>query len=294
MDPRRLELLLDLSRLGSMTDVAHARGVSTSTVSQQLGVLSREAGCELVEPDGRRVRLTPAGRRLADHAVTILAAIEAAREDLDPLATPSGSPRVAAYATAVRAVLLPALRTVAGTHPSVRLQIREHEPDEALALLEEDDVDLALVYDYNLAPRAFAASTAVVPLDSAAWGLGVPEHAVTSPATSVEVVGARRDRDWIVNSRNTADEDVLRILSSMAGFQPEVTHRADSLDLVQEMIRDGLGVGLLPMNQPTLPGVALLALDDPPVQLRSYAATRLGRAQWAPLALLLRVITGPG
>ena len=70
MDPRRLELLLELSRLGSMRAVAETMHVTTSTVSQQLAVLAREAGTPLIEPAGRRVRLTPAGRRLADHAVT--------------------------------------------------------------------------------------------------------------------------------------------------------------------------------------------------------------------------------
>ena len=84
--------------------------VTTSTVSQQLAVLAREAGTALVEPDGRRVRLTPAGRRLADHAVTILAALEAARADLDPSATAGGTLRVAAFATAVRRSLLPVVR----------------------------------------------------------------------------------------------------------------------------------------------------------------------------------------
>ena len=81
MDPRRLELLLELSRLGSMRAVAETMHVTTSTVSQQIAVLAREAGTPLIEPAGRRVRLTPAGRRLADHAVTILAALEAAREE---------------------------------------------------------------------------------------------------------------------------------------------------------------------------------------------------------------------
>ena len=79
MEPRRLELLLELSRLGSMREVGEAMQVTTSTVSQQIAALAREAGTPLTEPDGRRVRLTPAGRRLAGHAVTILAAIEAAR-----------------------------------------------------------------------------------------------------------------------------------------------------------------------------------------------------------------------
>ena len=60
------------------------------------------------------MRLTPAGRRLAGHAVTILAAIEAARRDLDPAAPPAGTVRVAAFASAFRQVLLPVARILAG------------------------------------------------------------------------------------------------------------------------------------------------------------------------------------
>ena len=114
VDPYRLELLLELSRLGSMREVGEAMHVTTSTVSQQIAALAREAGTPLVEPDGRRVRLTPAGRRLAGHAVTILAAVEAARRDLDPEAPPAGTVRVAAYASAFRQVLLPVVGMLAG------------------------------------------------------------------------------------------------------------------------------------------------------------------------------------
>src|SRR6185312_12262693 len=88
MDTRRLALLLALSRLGSMRKVAEAYSLTTSTVSQQIAALATETGEQLIEPDGRRVRLTPAGRRLADHAVTILAAVDAARLDLNPEAEP--------------------------------------------------------------------------------------------------------------------------------------------------------------------------------------------------------------
>jgi DNA-binding transcriptional LysR family regulator len=138
VDPRRLELLLELSRLGSMRDVSEAMHVTTSTVSQQIATLAREAGTPLTEPDGRRVRLTPAGRRLADHAVTILAAIEAARRDLDPAAAPAGTVRVAAFASAVRQILLPVTRTLTDRHPDVRLHILEHEPAEALQRLVQE------------------------------------------------------------------------------------------------------------------------------------------------------------
>jgi DNA-binding transcriptional LysR family regulator len=53
-----LRLLLELSRLGSMRAVADQLGVTTSTVSQQIAALAAEAGTALVEPVGRRVRLT--------------------------------------------------------------------------------------------------------------------------------------------------------------------------------------------------------------------------------------------
>src|ERR1700761_325148 len=128
VDPRRLELLLELSRLGSMREVGETMHVTTSTVSQQIAALAREAGTPLTEPDGRRVRLTPAGRRLADHAVTILAALEAARVDLDPSAAPAGTVRVASFATAVRQLLLPVARLLAAQHPAVHVHIHEHEP----------------------------------------------------------------------------------------------------------------------------------------------------------------------
>src|SRR6201989_3028785 len=95
-----------------MREVGEERHVTTSTVSQQLAVLAREAGTALVEPDGRRVRLTPAGQRLAAHAVTILAAIEAAHVDLDPTAEPAGAVRVAAFASATRDALLPVARVL--------------------------------------------------------------------------------------------------------------------------------------------------------------------------------------
>ena len=46
-----------------------------------------------------------------------------------------------------------------------------------------------------------------------------------------------------MNSRNTADEEVVHTLASMAGFAPTIAHRVDSLELVQDLIRAGLASG---------------------------------------------------
>src|SRR4051812_49577648 len=117
METRRLTFLLALARLGSMRAVAEELGYTTSTVSQQLGVLAGEVGATLLEREGRRVRLTPAGRRLADHAVTILAAVEAARLDLDPSAEPAGVVKGGGVAPPNPTSPLPRLARLAQAHP---------------------------------------------------------------------------------------------------------------------------------------------------------------------------------
>src|SRR5918992_2137080 len=288
METRRLELLVALARLGSMREVADEVGVTTSTVSQQIAALAREMETDLLEPVGRRVRLTPAGRRLAAHGRTILAAVDAARADLDAGAEPAGTVRVAGFATAIRRSLLPLLASLNGT--PVRMMIAEHEPAEALDLLAEDAIDLALVYDYALAPRTIDDRFEVTPLWTARWGLGVPAECDVEDLPAVATVELHRDHDWIVNSRNDADERVVAALAAHAGFTPRIVHRADSLDLVQDLIAAGLGlgVGLLPEATPMRAGVQLLPLREPEVLLRAFAVVGRGRAAWAPLALILR------
>jgi DNA-binding transcriptional LysR family regulator len=281
MDLRRLRLLLELSRLGSMHDVAAELRTTTSTVSQGIATLAREVGTPLVQPDGRRVRLTPAGRRLADHAVTILAAVDAARLDLDPHAEPAGVLRVAGFATAVRRSLLPAIDDLADTHPGIEVRVHEHEPLEAFDLLARDAVDLALVYDYDLAPASWAVDHEVTALWQTEWGLGVPSREQRAPFSSYA------DRDWIVNSRHTADEEVLRTLASLAGFTPRVVHRIDSLELVDDLVVAGRGVALLPRGRTSRRGVKVVPLTDPRVRMRAYAVTRRGRRAWPPLQAVI-------
>jgi DNA-binding transcriptional LysR family regulator len=289
VDTRRLWLLDELSRLGSMRAVADSHGLTTSTVSQQIAALSNDVGAPLIEPEGRRVRLTPAGRRLADHAVTILAALDAARLDLDPDSEPAGTLRVGGFATGIRVSLLPILAELAVTHPGVEVVISEYEPVEAFGLLVDDKLDLALTYDYNLAPHSPSPVLETVALWSTPWGLGVPEGNGDGPAA----LAAFADRPWIVISRNTADEDAVRTLASLAGFAPRIAHQIDSLELVEDLIVGGYGVGFLPMGRPTSRGLTLLPLADPELTLTAYAATRRGRATWPPLRLVLDRLSPP-
>ena len=166
------------------------------------------------------------------------------------------------------------------------MRVHEHEPLEALDLLARDDVDLALTYDYDLAPALVAQR--------------LRRHAAVGDRVGTrgaDVANRRRrcatyaDRDWIVNSRHTADEEVLRTLASMAGFTPRVVHRIDALELVDDLIVAGHGIALLPRGPTSRRGVKVVPLTDPEVRLRAYAVTRRGRDRWPPLRAALERLT---
>ena len=114
-------------------------------------------------------------------------------------------------------------------------------------------------------------------------GLGVPADTPDGPTEIADYA----DRTWIVNSRNTADEDAVRTLASLAGFVPRIAHEIDSLELVEDLIIAGYGVGLLPIGRPTTAGVKVLPLSEPKAVLTAYAVTRRGRATWPPLRTVL-------
>jgi DNA-binding transcriptional LysR family regulator len=79
----------------------------------------------------------------------------------------------------------------------------------------------------------------------------------------------------------------VRTLAALAGFTPRIVNQVDSLDRVEDLILDGYGVGLLPVNRPTRDGVAILRLSEPSVILTAYAVTRRGRSNWPPLRAIL-------
>lgn len=291
MDLTRLRLLVELDRLGTMAAVAEATGYRTSAVSKHLSVLETEVGRKLLTPAGRRVRLTPAGHRLVEHGVDILAAVDAAEAELHGKTAPAGLLRIASFATGAETVVVSTLHSLAREYPQVRAHVYELEPDEALDQLFSGRIDLALVYDYRITPRAIPHGLTVRQLWEEpfllAFPTGDPAFA-TLPEREVDVEQLRAldEAEWIANSRGTDDDEAVRRLCALAGFTPRIAHRVDSLHLVQSLVGAGLGVGLVPRMavQPNRPGVALRTLRGAPSTRRALLVHRQGQGGWGPLA----------
>src|SRR5690349_21450836 len=154
LDLRRLRLLRELEERGTLGAVAAALDYSPSSVSQQLTVLEKEVGTPLLEKAGRGVRLTDAGRLLAQHARVLLAAAEAATTDLAALSGEvRGTVRAGGVQSATRHLLVPSLTRMTAEHPLVRMEVSELELEQALPGLRLGSVDLVISDEYDGHPR---------------------------------------------------------------------------------------------------------------------------------------------
>ncbi|WP_204357960.1 LysR family transcriptional regulator [Streptomyces sp. ICC1] len=165
LDVRRLRLLRELARRGTIAAVAEALSFSPSAVSQQLGVLEREAGLPLLERTGRRVRLTPAGQNLVRYAEEVLELLERADADLaEARSGLAGALRIGSFPTATRAIVPAALVALARRHPRLEPMVSETDPAAVAHALRAGDLDVALIHEYDFVPAPDEPGLAAEPL----------------------------------------------------------------------------------------------------------------------------------
>src|SRR4051794_2989414 len=123
----QLELVRELADRGSVTAVAAATSRTPSAVSQQLKAIQRHAGGPRVEPMGRGLRLTDAGRALAASAggvATALAEADAAWDDF--LGRTAGTVRLATFFSAGE-LFVPGLVERLADHPGLVLETYDED-----------------------------------------------------------------------------------------------------------------------------------------------------------------------
>jgi DNA-binding transcriptional LysR family regulator len=274
LDVRRLRVLAEVARHGSFTAAAEALSYTPSAVSQQIAALEREAGTVLVERGARGVALTEPGRLLAAEAEQILGRLAAAELELQALAgLRAGLLRLGWFATA-GATLMP--RTIAEfqrRHPEVELDLFEGDPDECVPRLRARELELALIYQFELEP-AVAADLERVHLLDDPLNVGLPADHRLARRRRVRLTDLAGER-WIQGVRSGATAEVLPRACRLAGFEPAVAFRTDDRIAVEGLVAAGVGVALIP--QLTLPTVR------PDITVRPLEASGLRRSVLAAL-----------
>ncbi|WP_279366238.1 LysR family transcriptional regulator [Microbacterium testaceum] len=272
-DLRRLRLLHELSVRGTLAAVAEALAYSPSTISQQLALLEKEAGVPLLEPDGRRVRLTAQGAALAAHAARMLAADEAARAELERMRPSLAPVRLAVMQSAAHGLLPRALDALAESEPQLRVEVAELAPEEGLFEVAARGFDLAVAEQYPGHTREHREG-----LERGLLGRDAIRLAVScdDPAQHLEDL---RERAWVMEPVGTAARQWATQQCRAAGFEPDVRFEMADLTAQARLVASGHAVGMIPdlVFAGEAPPVRLVGLPGQP-RREVFTAVRRGTA----------------
>lgn len=268
-DLHRLRLLRELKHRGTLAAVAAALSYSPSTISQQLSQLETEVGVPLLEPVGRRVRLTADAEILVGHVETILAQLEIAEADLAASRTVlTGQLRIATFQTAATSLVLPAIDQLSRQHPALQVRVTHLEPELALPALAAHDHDLVVAEEYPGRPHPQLAGLESEPLC---------EDPIRLAGAGDAPLGDLSDRAWVMEPETSIPGQWAIDACRRAGYEPDIRYTSTDLTFHARVIDQGLAVGFLPdllwHDQPAT--VTLTELPDRPVR-RVFTATRQG------------------
>jgi DNA-binding transcriptional LysR family regulator len=265
LDVTRLRVLVAVARCGSVTAAARALNYAQPSVSHHLARLEAETGTKLIQRAGRGIRLTDAGRLLAERAAEIIGRLDAAENELAAYTgLRAGRLRLAAFPSALGTIVPAAAALLRDQQPGVDLRLTEAEPPEALRMLRAGYVDVALVFRYSEETPGSADGfvPGLGPGEDEDNGIDLaeglrerllltePVHLVTSAHAAAhggsgpaELAGYARHR-WIAGC-DRCRANLLR-QCAQAGFTPKIAFTTDDYIAVQALVAADLGVSTLP------------------------------------------------
>jgi DNA-binding transcriptional LysR family regulator len=300
LDVTRLRVLVAVARCGSVTAAARALNYAQPSVSHHLARLEAETGTKLIQRAGRGIRLTDAGRLLAERAAEVIGRLDAAENELAAYTgLRAGRLRLAAFPSALGTIVPAAAALLREHQPGVDLRLTEAEPPEALRMLRAGYVDVALVFRYSEDK-----SESADPDEEEDNGIDLteglrerllltePVHLVTSAHSaapgeaepSADLAGYARHR-WIAGC-DRCRANLLR-QCALAGFTPKIAFTTDDYIAVQALVAADLGVSTLPalcLRAARHPGIRTVPL---PGAHRYVLAVRYGDPPDPPAVTVL-------
>lgn len=265
----RLRILQELALRGTLAAVADALSYSPSTISHQLAQLEKEAGVRLLEPDGRRVRLTAYGETLVAHAQRMLDLEEQLEQDLKSKQAGRATVRICVLQSVAQTLLPHVLSRLPQMTPSVRLEIKELTPEEGMLELVARGLDIVIAEQYPGHTREHRKGTRRRTLGMDRMRIALP------PGDTTAALADLHDRPWVLLPRGMHAHQWCVEQCRAAGFEPDVQFEVADLATHVQLVAAGHAVGILPDllwstgNQP----VSLLDLPGEPAR-KIFIASR--------------------
>lgn len=265
IDLDALASLTAVDQQGSVVGAAAALGFTPSAVSQQIKRLERQAGVALLERVGRGVMLTEQGRLLVDRGSRLLIDLEEIEAGLHRHAgTVAGTIRLAAFSTAIRGLVAPAVPVLHAEHPDLEIRLMEREPWDTIELVASGQCEIGVVHSWGDVPLAIPDHVATHPLTRDIADVLVPRAhrlAGRTRLTPRDLVG----EPWIATPDGTICREWLMRMHDGTGKLPRIVHQSTEFESHIALVAAGLGIALVPrLGRATLPhGVVAVSVHDP-------------------------------
>ncbi|GAA5504452.1 HTH-type transcriptional activator CmpR [Deinococcus xinjiangensis] len=241
VQPEALLSFAAVARLGSVTAAAKERNLSQPALSAQLKHLTAAVGEPLLLRHKQGMRLTPAGQALLPHAAALANALTGARQfAVDYQGLRAGSLRIAASNTLAAHVLPAALQDFHQAYPGVQLQVSSGNSEDALAQLQRDEADLALI-ERPLTHLPTGMQSCRIGGDRLRLVLR-PEHPLAKPKLSRSQLA---QLPLIQRESGSGTREVAELALAAVGLQLSPLLELSGTEAVREAVLAGLGGAFL-------------------------------------------------
>lgn len=241
MSISRYRYFFKVARLGSIREASEVLHVAPSAISRQIAKLEEELGAELVEPNGRGIKLTPAGEILARHASQMVDSLEQARSQIDDLSgLRRGNVCIWTAEGSVNDLVVPAIEQFRKRYPAVTYQLVVGSTDRIVRALMDDDADVGIVFNAPDDAELRAVGRVAGPL----MAIGHPKHEAMQRRTLSLADLARHPLalpDATFGLRHIIDAAVLAARLDIA---PAL--ETNSIEALRAFAREGVGLTVLP------------------------------------------------
>jgi len=254
LDVRRLEMLLAVARTGSFAAAAETMCFTPSAVSQQMCALERATKVVLFSRGARGVTLTEARRALQVHAEAVTLRLHEAEAEMQVLGgLHEARMRFGSFSSATGAFAAEAFSIFRARHPAAETCFNDAEPFENLALLGENRLDLAVVFeldDWAYTKDYQGISTCREPQFDCETLFGDPYQLVlpaTHPLARCDVI----DLEQLAGQRILVAspwEASLRRICADGDVEPDFDRscRGTGFEALQSLVHVGHGLTLMP------------------------------------------------
>jgi DNA-binding transcriptional LysR family regulator len=275
MSIKRMLILVEVARSGSLSGAARTLHYTPSAISQQIVQLQGESGHALIQRTARGVHLTDAGRIVVRHAERIERMQEAAHRELEDLgALKTGTLRLGTFGSLTQSLLPDILSEFRSRAPAVEVSLASSTRDDLRLRLQSGEIELAFLWDYPYDPLIPVADEEITFLAHDPCVLLVPAgHRLASEREAK--VSTLLEEKWIARG-TAADRDLLARLGVRAA---RTVFEGQSYEEMQAVVEAGIGIALMPESATVnlRPGVSLLQASGGPVRRFWFALRRQSR-----------------